>query len=119
MATCPHYAMLDAATFRQLIYDKLCDGDSDTTEIDLSTVRGVARANASTHFKIGKREIAKKQKKKRKKSVDEDDDEGSKNAMLLHCEVCATVDGGANNMPPFSIVDTNTMQSNALGTQMV
>ena len=27
--------------------------------------------------------------------------------------------GGANNVPPFSSVDTNTMPSNALGTQMV
>lgn len=93
---CAHFNLLELGTFRQLIYDKLCDADSDSSPIDLGTVRGVARANASTHFKIGKREQLKKAKRKKLKKVADDDDDGSKNAMLLHCEECSMIDGGRN-----------------------
>ena len=96
--SCSHYEHLDVGIFRQLMFDKLCDADADTSPIDSSTVRGIARANASKHFKIGKREQKKKSTKKRKKKNDDDErfDDGSKNAILLHCEQCATLDDGRN-----------------------
>jgi len=78
---------------------KLCDAESDTSPIDTTTVRGVARANASKHFKIGRRDLAKKTKKKRRrrtKDDEEEEEEGSTNAMLLHCETCAARDDGRN-----------------------
>ena len=92
---CPHYNTIDKDTFRQLIYDKLCDANSDLSPINLDTVNGVARAHASTHFKIGRREKA-KAKKKRKKTATEEDEDGSRNAMLLHCETCSAIDNGQN-----------------------